>query len=49
MKTTLESGPQMALNDTTIQAAKHGEKPIKLSDALGLFLLLYLQAVSYGG
>ncbi len=36
----LESGPQMALSDTTIKAAKHGPKPIKLFDTDGLFLLL---------
>lgn len=30
----------MALSDTSIRAAKHGEKPIKLSDEGGLFLLL---------
>lgn len=30
----------MALSDTSIRAAKHGEKPIKLFDENGLFLLL---------
>lgn len=30
----------MALTDTAIKAAKHGEKPIKLFDERGLFLLL---------
>jgi len=30
----------MALTDKTIHAAKHGEKPIKLADERGLFLLL---------
>lgn len=34
------SGPQMALSDTAIKAAKHGPRPIKLFDAHGLFLLL---------
>jgi hypothetical protein len=30
----------MPLTDNSIRAAKHGEKPIKLSDERGLFLLL---------
>jgi hypothetical protein len=35
------SGPHaMALTDTAIRQAKHGPKPIKLSDERGLFLLL---------
>ena len=32
--------PNMALTDTVIKQAKHGPKPIKLSDEKGLFLLL---------
>jgi hypothetical protein len=36
-----KSGPQlMALTDTAIRAAKPGDKPIKLFDEKGLFLLL---------
>jgi len=30
----------MALNDIAIKGAKHGPKPMKLSDEKGLFLLL---------
>ena len=40
MKSRFESGPQMALSDTAIRAAKHGAKPIKLFDTNGLFLLI---------
>ncbi len=36
----IESGPQMTLTDAMIRQAKHGKKPIKLSDERGLFLLL---------
>ena len=39
--TFIESGPhEMPLTDIKIKNAKHGEKPIKLFDAEGLFLLL---------
>lgn len=39
----------MALTDIAIRGAKHGPKPIKLSDEKGLFLLLQPSGASFGG
>lgn len=40
METARESGPQMALSDVAIRTAKPREKPYKLADEKGLFLLV---------
>ena len=40
IETLNRSGPQMALTDTTIRTAKPREKPYKVADEKGLFLLV---------
>lgn len=40
IETAVESGPHMALSDTAIRSAKPSEKPRKLFDERGLFLLV---------